>query len=76
MLSMAREGTELRRALELADLDLDFYIHRQRELDEILPWSHIDNGMKKDLLVAQYQKAENASEVPWPSHSSTTSATA
>ncbi len=76
ILSMAREGIELKRAVENAGLDLGFYVRRHRELDEILPWSHIDNGMKEELLVAQYQKAKDAPEVPWSSHSSTTSGTA
>jgi hypothetical protein len=44
-------------ALKRAGLDLDFYIHRTRALDEILPWSHIDNGMKRDLLVTQLEKS-------------------
>jgi len=66
MLAMARGQASLSRALTLAGLDLDFYIHRPRPLDEILPWGHIDNGMKNDLLESQYQKAQSAPEEPWP----------
>jgi radical SAM superfamily enzyme YgiQ (UPF0313 family) len=76
ILSMARKGLELKRAVESVGLDIDFYVRRERELDEILPWSHIDNGMKESLLITQYQKSQETPEVPWPSHSSTTSATA
>ena len=69
MLRMARREADLSRALALDGLDLSFYIHRERPLDEILPWDHIDNGMKSELLETQYRKAEVA-------HSMTTSATA
>jgi radical SAM superfamily enzyme YgiQ (UPF0313 family) len=57
MIRMVRDGVGLKRALELESLDLDFYIHRSRSMDEILPWDHIDNGMKRSLLVSQYEKA-------------------
>ena len=69
MLRMARGEADLSRALALDGLDLSFYIHRERSLEEILPWDHIDNGMKSELLQTQYRKAEMA-------HSITTSATA
>ncbi|MEE9179960.1 MAG: radical SAM protein, partial [Vicinamibacteria bacterium] len=69
MLRMARGEADLSRALALDGIDLSFYIHRERSLDEILPWDHIDNGMKSELLETQYRKAEVA-------HSITTSATA
>jgi radical SAM superfamily enzyme YgiQ (UPF0313 family) len=57
MIRMARGEADLRRAMKEAGLDLDFYIHRERPRDEILPWAHIDNGMKPALLESQYEKA-------------------
>jgi radical SAM superfamily enzyme YgiQ (UPF0313 family) len=57
MVMMAREGVDVSQALKRTGLDLNFYIHRTRALDEILPWSHIDNGMKRDLLVTQLEKS-------------------
>jgi hypothetical protein len=57
MVTMAREGTDVSQALKHAGLDLDFYIHRSRSLEEVLPWGHIDNGMKRDLLVTQLEKS-------------------
>jgi radical SAM superfamily enzyme YgiQ (UPF0313 family) len=74
MLAMARGEADLGRACSQAGLDLDFYIHRRRPLDEILPWGHIDNGMKSDLLATQLQKAESAPEEPWPTDSVTRAA--
>jgi radical SAM superfamily enzyme YgiQ (UPF0313 family) len=57
MMRLARGQVDLKKALELEGLDLDFFIHRPRSMDEILPWDHIDNGMKRELLVSQYEKA-------------------
>jgi radical SAM superfamily enzyme YgiQ (UPF0313 family) len=57
LLRMARGEADLRRAMKEEGLDLDFYIHRERSRDEILPWAHIDNGMKPELLERQYEKA-------------------
>jgi hypothetical protein len=57
LLRMARGEADLRRAMKEEALDLDFYIHRERSRDEILPWAHIDNGMKPELLERQYEKA-------------------
>jgi hypothetical protein len=76
MLRLARGQADLKTALELEGLNLDFYIHRDRSLDELLPWDHIDNGMKRDLLESQYHKAKSSPEKPWPAQSMTTSATA
>jgi radical SAM superfamily enzyme YgiQ (UPF0313 family) len=36
---------------------LAFYIHRQRPLDEVLPWDHIDNGVQKNFLEKEYLRA-------------------
>ncbi len=37
-----------------AGLDPDFYAKRQRNLDEVLPWDHIDIGVKKAYLKADW----------------------
>ncbi len=43
----------------LADnhLELDFYTHRPRPTDELLPWDHIDTGVSKAYLVQEYQRS-------------------
>ncbi len=40
----------------LADngLDLAFYTHRERPIDELLPWDHIDAAVKKQFLTEDY----------------------
>ena len=36
-------------------LDPDFYSHRTRDLDETLPWEHINAGVKKAFLKKDYE---------------------
>lgn len=38
-------------------LSVEFYANRQRQLDEILPWDHIDCGVTKDFLIREYNNA-------------------
>ena len=45
------------RAFEEAGLDPGFYARRERSLDEILPWSHIDIGVSPDFLKREYQRS-------------------
>ncbi len=38
--------------LERNGISLDFYVYRQRPLDEVLPWDFIDVGVRKEFLYA------------------------
>ncbi len=49
---------------ETPDFSLSFYIHRQRPLNEVMPWDHIDNGVKKSFLKKEYLKALEAKTSP------------
>ena len=42
------------RAFEECGLDPDFYNHRERGLDEVFPWDHIDVGLRKKFLREDY----------------------
>lgn len=44
-------------AFDDCGLSVDFYAHRQRALDEVLPWDHIDSGISKAFLRREYEKA-------------------
>ncbi|MBI2853277.1 MAG: TIGR03960 family B12-binding radical SAM protein [Chloroflexi bacterium] len=46
-----------RRAFEDAGIDPDFYTQRQRDFDEVLPWSHIDAGVSTAFLKREYQRS-------------------
>ena len=41
-------------AFDECGLDPDFYNHRQRGLDEVFPWDHIDVGLHKKFLRDDY----------------------
>ena len=45
------------RAFADAALDPNFYARRERPLDEVLPWDHIDVGVRKEFLVEEYQRS-------------------
>ena len=45
-------------AFEICGIDPEFYT-RERSYDEILPWDHIDVGVRKDFLIKEYENAVN-----------------
>ena len=45
------------RAFADAGLDPNFYARRERALNEVLPWDHIDVGVRKEFLVEEYQRS-------------------
>ena len=44
--------------IEECGLSVDFYTHRERFLDEILPWDFIDCGVTKEFLKREWEKAQ------------------
>ena len=52
------------KAFEEAGLDIKFYAQRDRPLDELLPWAHIDVGVSQEFIKAEYAKALNAEITP------------
>ncbi|MDI6686652.1 MAG: radical SAM protein [Desulfobacterales bacterium] len=45
------------KTLKSTDLNPDFYVLRDRVLDELLPWDFIDHGIRKTYLEIEYKKA-------------------
>lgn len=45
-------------------IDLDFYAHRVRSYDEIMPWQHLDYFVSKDFLIRENKKAHEAVTTP------------
>ena len=43
---------------EECGLSVDFYSHRQRDLDEIFPWDFLDCGVTKEFLKREWLKAQ------------------
>jgi radical SAM family uncharacterized protein len=44
-------------AMAEAGLSIDWYVHRTRERDELLPWAHISAGLHEDFLWQEWQDA-------------------
>jgi hypothetical protein len=44
--------------LKASSLDADFYVRRQRTVDEVFPWDFIDSGVKKSFLQKEYKRAQ------------------
>ncbi len=45
-------------AMEACGLSVSFYAHRERPVEEILPWDFIDCGVTKDFLKREWEKAK------------------
>ncbi|MCR4672832.1 MAG: TIGR03960 family B12-binding radical SAM protein [Lachnospiraceae bacterium] len=56
------EGWE--KALADTGTDLDFYIYRERPVDELLPWDFIDLGVSRKFLGREYELAKQAIVTP------------
>ena len=50
-------------SFEECGIDPDFYL-RERAIDEVLPWDHIDIGVTKNFLKKEYEKALNEQTTP------------
>ncbi|KRF18008.1 radical SAM protein [Nocardioides sp. Soil797] len=55
--SFERWEAAAERALEGTGVDLDWFTIRERDLEEILPWDHLDSGLDKDWLWADWEDA-------------------
>lgn len=45
-------------------IDTDFYTSRERSLDEVFPWEHIDVGITKDFLKREWLRAKEGVTTP------------
>jgi radical SAM family uncharacterized protein len=52
------------RAFSEVGLVPDFYAYRERPLDEVLPWSHIDTGISEAFLKSEYGRAGEGRVTP------------
>jgi len=50
--------------LKTSALNSDFYVLRERDPDETLPWDFIDHGIKKSYLLREYNRAQQALTTP------------
>ena len=52
------------RTLKAVSVNPDFYVLRERDLNERLPWDFIDQGIKKSYLQQEFQRAISARPSP------------
>ena len=45
-------------------IDGDFYVHREREVSEILPWDFIDIGVSRTFLEKEWERAKQEIVTP------------
>ncbi len=55
--SFDRWAAACERGLAGTGVDLDWYTTRERDYDEVLPWDHLDSGLDKDWLWADWEDA-------------------
>jgi radical SAM family uncharacterized protein len=51
-------------AMASCGLSIDWYVHRERTRDEVLPWSHLSAGLHEDFLWQEWQDALAVSGTP------------
>ena len=61
--SYKRWATCAEQCLEGSGLDLDWYTTRERDYTEVLPWDHLDAGLDREWLWADWQDALDEVEV-------------
>jgi len=48
------------KTLKETDLDIPFFVNRERSTQEFLPWDFIDHGIRKSFLIKEYERARKA----------------
>lgn len=46
------------------NINPEFYVYRERDFDEILPWDHIDSGIRKEYLIKEAKKSREEKITP------------
>jgi radical SAM superfamily enzyme YgiQ (UPF0313 family) len=57
LLAVHRLNGNWQRALKDVNINSDFYVYRQKDLGEILPWDIIEVGIPKKALIKEHNKA-------------------
>jgi radical SAM superfamily enzyme YgiQ (UPF0313 family) len=57
LLEAHRNGGNWRAAFRDTGIDSDWYVCRPRAFEEVLPWEHINLGVKKEYLWREWQRA-------------------
>ena len=63
-LRIIKDRGDWARASKEVGVDPEFYVYRERQFDEVLPWDFIDTGMRKDYLWEEYGMIKYGIETP------------
>jgi radical SAM family uncharacterized protein len=55
--SVNSNGGDWKKAFKSCSFNSDYFVYRERAIDEILPWDFIDQGIKKSFLIKEYKRA-------------------
>jgi len=50
--------------LKTSSINPGFYVHRQKDFNELLPWDFIDHGIQKEFLKREFRRAMEAKPSP------------
>jgi radical SAM family uncharacterized protein/radical SAM-linked protein len=51
-------------AIKTCQIDIDWFISRKRDLEEPLPWDHMDSGVSREFLQSEWDKAHLEVQTP------------
>ena len=57
LLAVHANGGNWPQALKAVNVNADYYVYREKEPGEILPWDFIDRGVSRECLLEEYRKA-------------------
>lgn len=63
LLIAAREDANWRAAFRRGGVDPSLYATRARDRSEVLPWDHLDLGVRKDCLWSEYERAVRSADM-------------
>ena len=58
------DNSKWEKAIKDTDIDMNFYISRERDVDELLPWDFIDIGVTKAFLKNEWKRAKEETVTP------------
>ena len=64
LLRVIEDSLSWKDALRESSINPDFFVYRERNLEEILPWDFLDHGIKKGFLIEEFRLYKVAEESP------------
>jgi radical SAM family uncharacterized protein len=64
LLATHENGGNWKQTFRSSNINPDFFVSRQKDLDEMLPWDFIDHGLEKSYLKEEYRLSLSATESP------------